>query len=179
MGCYCLLFLHWHSTQCCGVPPSDSTCSQAWWGTSKSIAVLLHAFPGSNYTCQWPESRWGIHMFNSYLALVAGKLTFPILQVWINLGPLLYHFAESYCQEEVMSASALSGSRVLYYIIICHRPSNMRWLYSRSWVWNELTIWIMTCNGKAGNVIRAQLRRCEEGCLTAWPYFEGMKLCIT
>lgn len=51
-------------------------------------------------------------------------------------------------------------------------------LCSRSWVWNQLTL-MNTCNGKAGNVIRAQLTRCEEGCLTAWPYFEGMKLWIT
>lgn len=47
MGCYCLLFLYWHSAQCCGVPPSDSTCSQAWWGMSKLIASLLHAYPSS------------------------------------------------------------------------------------------------------------------------------------
>ena len=67
--------------------------------------------PAVNYTRQCP-------VWNSFvqlvLALVAGELTVPILQVWINLGPLLYHFAESYCQEEVMSVSEISGSLVLY-----------------------------------------------------------------
>ncbi|KAG0579109.1 hypothetical protein KC19_4G073800 [Ceratodon purpureus] len=36
------------------------------------------------------------------------------MQVWINLGPLLYHFAEAYSQEEVSCLICYAWLMIVY-----------------------------------------------------------------
>lgn len=78
LGCRCDLFLSWYGTQHCRI----------YWDYLKN------------------SQRWGCKWFLSFTTsliqyFLPAILIFSCWQVWINLGPLLYHFADMYNQEDV------------------------------------------------------------------------------
>lgn len=84
----------------------------------------------------------------------------PDLQVWINLGPLLYHFADMYSHEDVSSLSTKSN----------------KWLYVLYLNMDDMLVFLLLLPPPPkypGNVDRTELGGCEKGCSSVWIYLRG------
>jgi len=80
LGCSCNLFFYWYGTQHCWIHWNHIKDFERWWGWVP-WSCLKHCTFSVIFHHGISSLRWW--------------------QVWINLGPLLYHFAGMYGQEDV------------------------------------------------------------------------------
>ena len=104
MGCCCNLLLPGYGTQYCWIYWDHIKSSEGWWGEFFRSMNHHELFTFCKPILQSSQ-------FSSFCKLIIVKAVLPLIfilcvnfnqQVWINLGPLLYHFADSYGPDYVI-----------------------------------------------------------------------------